>query len=149
MKLSRCLIFAIAASMAATSMICSCSGSSKDKSSESRHEKVVEQEKHESDGDSGATWQEDIPTVIDFYATWCGPCKMIAPLFDQLKTKYDGRMNFVRVDVDEESEQAERYRIEAMPTFVFLDKDGNEIARIVGADSEALTAKVKELAAKD
>lgn len=89
--------------------------------------------------------EQSLPTVIDFYAVWCGPCKQISPVFDSLKEKYDGAINFVRVDVDEDSQIAREFNIDAMPTFVFLDKNGKEIDRLVGADPEALSLMVEEL----
>ena len=86
------------------------------------------------------------PTLVDFFATWCGPCKAIAPVFDVLKGEYGEKINFVSVDVDADNETARRYGIEAMPTFVILDSEGEEIRRIVGADAEALSAAVDNLA---
>lgn len=85
-------------------------------------------------------------TVIDFYADWCGPCKMISPVFHQLSEKFGDKLNFVSVDVDANPEIAQSYAVEAMPTFVFLSESGEEINRIVGADSDALTTAVVELA---
>lgn len=92
-------------------------------------------------------FRNGLPTVIDFYATWCGPCKAIAPVFQVLKGEYGEKINFVSVDVDADNETARRYGIEAMPTFVILDSEGKEIRRIVGADAEALSAAVDSLAA--
>ena len=92
-------------------------------------------------------FRNGLPTVIDFYATWCGPCKTIAPVFQVLKGEYGEKINFVSVDVDADNETARRYGIEAMPTFVILDSEGKEIRRIVGADAEALSAAVDSLAA--
>lgn len=88
------------------------------------------------------------PSVIDFYATWCGPCKMIAPVFRQLEEKYSQDVAFTLVDVDQYPDIAMKYSVEAMPTFVFLDSAGKEIDRIVGADAEGLQRKVLELAGK-
>ncbi len=104
-----------------------------------------------SDSVSGSAYESlqyrnGLPTVIDFYATWCGPCKAIAPVFDVLKGEYGEKINFVSVDVDADNETARRYGIEAMPTFVILDSEGKEIRRIVGADAEALSAAVDNLA---
>ncbi len=90
--------------------------------------------------------REGLPTVIDFYATWCGPCKNIAPLFEMLKGEYSSKIKFVSVDVDQDVDMAEKYGVQAMPTFVFLDAEGNEIDRIVGADSKKLAEAVDRLA---
>lgn len=86
------------------------------------------------------------PTVIDFYATWCGPCKLIAPIFKQLKDKYGSEINFISIDTDENEDIAFQFGIESIPTFVFLDKDGKEISRIVGANEQELTSTVETLA---
>ena len=96
---------------------------------------------------AGVELREGLPSVIDFYATWCGPCKAIAPVFEVLKGEYGEKINFVSVDVDADNETARRYAIEAMPTFVFLDSEGKEVRRIVGADAGALSAAVDSLAA--
>lgn len=88
---------------------------------------------------------DSLPTVVDFYATWCGPCKNIAPVFDELKEQYKGKANFVSIDVDQQQYEARRFGIDAMPTFVFLDTEGNEIDRIVGADAGALREYTRQL----
>lgn len=87
-----------------------------------------------------------LPTVIDFYATWCGPCKAIAPTFHLLETEYEGRVRFRSVDVDQDPRTASEYAVQAMPTFVFLDRDGKEIQRITGADPAGLQGAVANLA---
>lgn len=83
----------------------------------------------------------DIPTkgavVIDFFATWCGPCKRIAPAFEDLADKYLGKIQFLKVDVDESPALVDQYGISAMPTFVFL-KDGQIMKKVEGADLQAL-----------
>jgi thioredoxin 1 len=71
---------------------------------------------------------------------------MIAPLVAEMEEEYAGKINFVSVDVDREPALAAKYGIQAMPTFLFLAPGGKETGRIVGADKEALTAKVKEMA---
>lgn len=70
--------------------------------------------------------------VIDFFATWCGPCKKVAPVFEKLAEVYPS-ISFLKVDVDESPELAEKFEIQAMPTFLFL-KDGRIVKRIEGAD---------------
>lgn len=74
--------------------------------------------------------------VIDFFATWCGPCKKIAPVFEKLAEVYPS-IAFLKVDVDESGDLAELYEVQAMPTFVFL-KNGIIVKRIEGADLRAM-----------
>ena len=88
----------------------------------------------------------NLPTVIDFYATWCGPCKMIAPLLDSIQQKYRGHLNVIRIDVDQDPATASSYGVSSIPTFVFLNKEGKEMTRLVGADGEALSAMAASLA---
>lgn len=79
-------------------------------------------------------------TVVDFYATWCGPCKQLAPFLDSL-AQANPRVNFLKVDVDSMSSLAQRYGITAMPTIKFF-KNGSEIHTIKGADFSAISSQV-------
>jgi thioredoxin 1 len=76
--------------------------------------------------------------VIDFFATWCGPCKRIAPTFEKLAEAFTG-ITFLKVDVDESGDLVNTYDVNAMPTFIFL-KDGVVIKRVEGADLKELEA---------
>lgn len=80
--------------------------------------------------------------VIDFYATWCGPCKMIAPAFEQLCQIYKNEAIFVKIDVDKAQEIAMKYKIKAMPTFKII-KDENEIQSIQGANIQGVENAIK------
>ena len=86
--------------------------------------------------------QSKTPVLIDFYATWCGPCKMMAPIIDDIAREYNGKLKVVKVDVDESGETAATYGVTAMPTFVVF-KDGQEVWRRLGAAPKA--AFVNEL----
>ena len=78
--------------------------------------------------------------IIDFGASWCGPCKMFAPVFEKVKADYSGSYDFKKVDVDEESDLAQKFNIFSVPTVVAI-KDGKEVARVSGYMSEAQFVK--------
>lgn len=82
------------------------------------------------------------PTVIDFNAVWCGPCRMMAPVFERMASKYGDEVNFVSIDIDENQDLAAKYQVQAVPTFVFLDEDGKESYRIKGAMEETEFDKI-------
>jgi thioredoxin 1 len=74
----------------------------------------------------------ETPVLIDFFAEWCGPCKMMAPVLDEVARDYQGKLKVVKVDVDESGATAARFGVTAMPTFVLL-KNGEEAYRRIGA----------------
>ena len=71
------------------------------------------------------------PVLIDFFATWCGPCKMMAPVLEQLSREMEGKAKIVKVDVDESEDLAVRFGIMSIPTMI-LFKDGNAVEMAVG-----------------
>ena len=78
-------------------------------------------------------------TLIDFYAEWCGPCKIMAPIFEEVKGEYEGKVEFKKVNVEEDSAMAMKYGVMSIPTFVIL-KDDKEVDRKLGAmPKEVLT----------
>jgi thioredoxin 1 len=86
--------------------------------------------------------QSDLPALVDFHATWCGPCRMLAPVLDQLAGEFAGRIKFVKVDVDEAPELANRYQITGVPTLL-LFQNGRVVDTVVGlASLGALRARL-------
>lgn len=71
-------------------------------------------------------------TVVDFWATWCGPCRMIAPILDQLAADYDGRVKVTKLDVDANQRTAARFQVRSIPTLLFF-KDGKLVDQLIGA----------------
>jgi len=69
-------------------------------------------------------FQGDLPCLIDFYADWCGPCKMVGPLMEELATEYAGKVKFYKIDTEAEQELASVFGIRSIPSLLFVPKDG-------------------------
>jgi len=69
------------------------------------------------------TFEGDLPCIIDFYADWCGPCKMIAPVLEELSEEYKGKINIYKVDTETEQELAAAFAIRSIPSMLFCPKD--------------------------
>ncbi len=83
-------------------------------------------------------------TVVDFWATWCAPCRMIAPMVEQLATDYTGKVRVAKLDVDSNQKTAMKFNVRSIPTILFF-KDGKLVDQVVGAvPRPALEAKFKE-----
>lgn len=72
------------------------------------------------------------PAIIDFYATWCGPCKQTAPILEELANEYDGKIDVYKVDVDQQEELAALFGVQSIPTLLFIPTDGKP-QKVVGA----------------
>ena len=86
------------------------------------------------------TWEIDVigspvPVFVDFWAEWCGPCRMVGPVVEELAVDFDGKVKFVKVNVDEANELASKYNVFSIPTLLILNK-GKVIAQQVGAGSK-------------
>ncbi len=99
---------------------------------------------------SESNWEEeviksDIPVMIDFWATWCAPCRMVSPIVEEFSNEYEGKIKVGKLNVDENSSIAGKYRIMGIPTILFF-KNGNIVDQVVGAvPRKILEEKVKNI----
>ncbi len=87
--------------------------------------------------------KSDVPVLVDFYADWCGPCKMMSPVIDELAKEYEGKWKIGKCNIDDSPETAKKYEIQSIPSLKFF-KNGEIVDEAMGFQSkEALEAKLK------
>jgi len=87
--------------------------------------------------------ESDLPTEVDFWAPWCGPCMMVSPIYDKLSEEYDGRFKFCKMNVDENQRTAVKYQIMSIPMQMFFS-DGEKVDEILGAVPEHIIQTMVE-----
>lgn len=83
------------------------------------------------DGFAEKVLQATVPVLVDFWAPWCGPCRMVAPVVEELADEYDGKVTFVKVNVDENPKTASQYGIMSIPSLIIF-KGGSPVTNLVG-----------------
>ena len=85
------------------------------------------------------------PALIDFYASWCGPCQRLSPIIDELAEEYEGKVDIYKVDIDAESDLARLFKVRSIPTLVYIPMDGLPIVELGGKGKGELKEKLDAL----
>ena len=90
-------------------------------------------------------FEGNLPCIIDFYADWCAPCKMIAPIMEELSKEYEGKINFYKLNVDEEQEVASLFGIQSIPSILFIPADEQPQMAVGAIPKESFRQAIKEV----
>ncbi len=90
-------------------------------------------------------YKGDLPCIVDFYADWCGPCKMLSPLMDELSKEYDGKVRIYKVNTESEQELASLFGISSIPSILFIPMEGKPQMATGALPKEALKGAIKDV----
>lgn len=85
-----------------------------------------------------------LPAIVDFYADWCGPCKAVAPILEELAEEYEGKLKIYKIDTDKETELAGMFGIQSIPTLLFIPKDGSPMMQKGAIPKNAFKQVIEE-----
>ncbi len=102
------------------------------------------------DYDKNKDWkfEGELPAIVDFYADWCGPCKMVAPVLEELSGEYDGKINIYKVDTEAEQELAAVFGIRSIPSILFIPKNGQPQMSMGAMPKEGFVQAINEILLK-
>jgi thioredoxin len=90
-------------------------------------------------------YEGDLPCIIDFYADWCGPCKMVAPILEELSKEYEGKIKIYKIDTEKEQELAAVFGIRSIPSILFVPKDGQPQMAMGALPKQSLEKAINEI----
>ncbi len=89
-------------------------------------------------------YEGDLPSVVDFWAPWCGPCRMVGPVIEQLSEEYKGKVNFFKINTDEEQELAAVFGIQSIPSLLFIPKDRQPMMSVGALPKQAMKEVIEK-----
>ncbi len=99
------------------------------------------------DFEAGSEWKfaGDKPCIIDFYADWCGPCKMVAPVLEELAKDYEGKINIYKVDTEDQQQLAQLFEVRSIPTILFVPMEGQPQASMGARPKQSFEKAIKDI----
>ena len=95
-------------------------------------------------GDEEWTYKGTLPAIVDFYADWCGPCKAVAPVLEELAKEYNGRLVIYKIDTEQEEELSQLFGIQSIPTFLFIPAEGKPMMQKGALPKQAFMQVIEE-----
>jgi thioredoxin 1 len=94
-------------------------------------------------------FEGDLPCIIDFYADWCGPCKMVAPILEELSAEFSGKINIYKIDTEAEQELASAFGIRSIPSILFCPKEGQPQMSVGALPKDSMKQAISDLLLKE